>query len=105
MLSHQESIPHRKFYFLFIVLFCIFPKTALPQNSLLGSWQCISGSEMISVQFQSENLLIFDGQPANYLHESGTLKIQEDYGLVDYNYVLQGNNLSILFPVLLGMDF
>lgn len=79
-----------------LVLFSILP--SLASNPLLGCWQCRTQAGAVLLEFRSENLLLFAGEPARYLLVPGALRVEEAYGLVDYPYQLSGDRLLILFP-------
>jgi hypothetical protein len=80
------------------IVFGVLSNQGLASDSLLGTWRCRSGSEVVSLEFRSENLLVFDGEAMRYTLVPGTIRVQEDYGLQDYRYFRRGNSLSIRFP-------
>ncbi len=68
---------------------------AASSESLLGSWRCQFMGESLSLVFQSESVLVFDGEPARYVLADGVIRVEEDYGVVDYPYTLQGDSLLL----------
>lgn len=86
------------FSVLLFVLLDFFAQPSEAADHLLGSWQCRSGTQALSLEFQSENLLIFQGEPAGYVLMPGAIRVQQGSGVVDYPYTLQGKALSIRFP-------
>jgi hypothetical protein len=42
--------------------------------------------------------MVFDGEPANYTLVPGAIRVEEEYGYIDYGYDLEGNTLLIAFP-------
>jgi hypothetical protein len=67
-------------------------------TSLLGRWQCQSEAGPIPLVFQSKSTMVLDGEPADYTLVPGAIRIEEEYGFVDYGYALQGDTLLISFP-------
>ncbi len=67
-------------------------------GGLLGRWQCQSEGGPIPLIFESQSRMVFDGEPANYTLVPGAIRVEEDYGYIDYGYALQGNTLLISFP-------
>ena len=63
-------------------------------GSLSGSWQC--GNE--SLLFKSDTVLVYDGEQMRYQRRGNVLQVQEEYGLVDYPFVLAGHRLDVTFP-------
>lgn len=73
-------------------------KTKPAGGSLLGAWQCNGNFGTARLVFESGNRLVFNGDAAEYSLTSGALKVQENYGVVDYAYTLKGNSLAVTFP-------
>jgi hypothetical protein len=67
-------------------------------SGLLGRWQCQSYGETIPLIFESQSRMVFDGEASNYTLVPGAIRVQEDYGFIDYGYALDGNTLLISFP-------
>ena len=67
-------------------------------GSLIGTWQCTGHFGNAPLVFESQNHMVFNGDPASYHLVPGAIRVQEDYGSVDYAYILRGNNLSVTFP-------
>jgi len=65
---------------------------------LLGSWESRTEWGSMMLIFHSANQLEFDGEWANYSLVPGVIRIEEDYGYIDYPYTLQGDILIISFP-------
>ena len=66
--------------------------------SLLGCWQCQTMSGPASFIFKSENLLIYNGELANYILVPGAFRVFEGGITVDYHYELRQNNLFVTLP-------
>lgn len=66
--------------------------------TLLGAWQSRGPAGTVDLVFQSNNRLIFDGEPANYTLAPGVIKVQDGHYVVDYPYFFSGENLVISFP-------
>ena len=67
-------------------------------SGLLGRWKCQSYGETIPLIFESESRMVFDGEAANYALVPGAIRVEEDYGFVDYGYALEGETLLLSFP-------
>ena len=67
-------------------------------NELLGTWESSVGYETLTLVFHSSTQLEFDGESASYSLSGNVIRVQEDYGSVDYPYSLEGNTLTIAFP-------
>lgn len=65
---------------------------------LIGSWQCKSAISSDSLVFKSENNLIFNDEAFNYTLAPGVIRVQEEYGLVDYPYTLDKGILNVIMP-------
>jgi len=66
--------------------------------SLLGCWQCQTMSGPASFIFKSENLLIYNGELANYILVPGAFRVFEGGITVNYQYELRQNNLFVTLP-------
>lgn len=65
---------------------------------LKGYWQCQEEGESVTLEFMSRQQLLYNGQAVNYRHVPGAIQVQEEYGLVNYLYTVEGNFLVILSP-------
>lgn len=63
-----------------------------------GSWQCQEEDLRSTLEFQSQNELIYNGQYTSYQMLPNILRVQEDYGLVDYYFQVQDAVLIIFSP-------
>jgi hypothetical protein len=68
------------------------------KGMLLGSWKCQGSGGASSLIFESKNRLVFNGEAASYSLAPGAIRVQGDYGPVDYGYSLKGNTLYVSFP-------
>jgi len=68
------------------------------KGTLIGSWKCQGSSGTSSLIFESKNRLVFNGEAASYRLAPGAIRVQGDYGPVDYGYSLKGNTLHVSFP-------
>ncbi|MBN1847399.1 MAG: hypothetical protein JW932_02310 [Deltaproteobacteria bacterium] len=66
--------------------------------ALTGTWQYRGSEGIINLVFQSDNVLVFDGEPIQYSLVQGAIRIQDDGEIVDYPYSFQGQTLVITFP-------
>ena len=53
---------------------------------LEGFWQCQEEGEQTTLEFQSKNQLIYNGQPASFQLLPNGFRVQEDSGPADYYY-------------------
>ena len=53
-------------------------------GSLQGYWQCEEEGIRSTLEFKSQNELIFNGQSANYQLQQNILRVQEEYGFINY---------------------
>jgi len=85
--------------FLFILILPTFSGASEESFApLKGYWHCQEEGVQSSLEFQSPNKLIFNGQPAAYQLLSNVLRVQEEYGLVDYYFQIQAAALIIFSP-------
>jgi hypothetical protein len=86
----------------FASLILIFPNLVdagkQSKSTLIGSWKCQGSKGASSLIFESQNRLVYNGEAANYRLAPGTIRVQGDYGPVDYGYSLKGNTLYVSFP-------
>ena len=83
--------------FLLFLGSCIFVFAA-DKPALLGTWQYRGSEGISSLVFQSESILVFDGEVMPYRLVPGAIRIEEAGEIVDYPYSIQGQTLVILFP-------
>ena len=67
-------------------------------SNLLGCWQCQTMSGSASFIFKSANLLIYNGELANYILVPGAFRVFEGGITVNYQYELRQNNLFVTLP-------
>lgn len=65
---------------------------------LEGFWQCQEEGVSATLEFQSRQQLLYNGQAYHYQLAPGTLQVQEPSGLVNYFFRIDGGILSILSP-------
>jgi hypothetical protein len=61
---------------------------------LIGTWQCGKSS----LVFKSESVLVYDGEQLRFQKLRNVLRVQQEYGPVDYPFVLSGDRLDVTFP-------
>jgi hypothetical protein len=66
--------------------------------SLLGTWSCQTGSGSAQLGFVSESQLTFNGEATAYQLVGSVVRVQGDYGPVDYRYQLSGDQLVVTGP-------
>mgnify|MGYP000206360507 CR=1 FL=1 len=67
-------------------------------KGLLGSWQCSGEQGSSQLVFQSEDVLVYDGEASSYMLAPGVIRVVEDFMPVDYPYALKGDSLAVTFP-------
>jgi hypothetical protein len=65
---------------------------------LIGTWSCRTAEGVVPLEFATRNRLVFNGDAASYTLVRGAIRVQEDYGPVDYRYRFNGNTLLVTFP-------
>lgn len=66
---------------------------------LKGYWQCQEEGEQATLEFQSRQSLLYNGEASGYqLLPNNAIQFQGEYGPVDYHYSFQGDQLIILSP-------
>ena len=65
---------------------------------LKGYWQCQEDGLQSTLEFKSRTQLFYNGQAASYQLAPGVLQVQEEHGLSNYFFELQGDFLLILSP-------
>ena len=89
-----------------LLIFCL-QAAAFGQGkpSLIGAWQSAGPAGPISLVFESNNRLIFDGEPAKYTLAPGILRVDDGDEVIDYPFILAGDLLTITFPEGFKMQF
>jgi len=87
----------------FCAMLLVVPLAAQEQGpaakaGLIGRWSCQTVEGPASLQFMSENQLIFNGERAQYTLVEGAVRVMGEYGLEDYRYNVQGDVLSVTDP-------
>jgi hypothetical protein len=65
---------------------------------LKGYWRCQEDGQQSTLEFSTQQQLLFNGQAAGYQLAPGAILVQEEHGLASYLYTLEGNFLVILSP-------
>jgi hypothetical protein len=65
---------------------------------LLGRWESKTEFGVVSLVFESENQLVFDGESAQYTFSPGNIRVWESFVPIDYPYQFQGDDLVVSFP-------
>lgn len=65
---------------------------------LKGFWRCQEDGVQSSLEFRSQNQLVFNGQSANYQLQPGAFTVMEDTGPATYFYQYLEGTLIILSP-------
>jgi len=85
-------------FFLMLILSAYNGASAESFAPLKGYWQCQEEGVQSSLEFQSEIKLIFNGKSAAYQLLANVLRVQEEYGVVDYYYQIMDATLIIFSP-------
>ena len=65
---------------------------------LKGCWQCQIDGEMIILEFESRQKLLYDGEAYNYQLSPGVIRVQEGYGLENYFFKMERGILFVQSP-------
>ncbi|MDX1811082.1 MAG: hypothetical protein R3240_03990 [Gammaproteobacteria bacterium] len=63
---------------------------------LKGYWTCMEGNIATTLEIQRKDQLIYNGKVKRYEIYPNVLRVQEEYGIVDYFYQINQNRLTIL---------
>jgi hypothetical protein len=76
------------------------PSTASSNSfaSLKGNWNCEEEGTRYTLEFRTENQLVYNGQNLNYQLQDNFLLVQEEYGPTPYMFELQKTVLNFLSP-------
>lgn len=90
-------------YYLLTAFFSLFLCMSVPASAedyalLKGQWQCVEEDVQSTLDFQSEDRLLFNGDPSGYQLMPGAIRLLGDFGPEDYFYQLDGNTLIIVSP-------
>jgi hypothetical protein len=67
-------------------------------NQLKGFWSCQEEGVPITLEFKSRQQLSYAGQTYSYQLAPGIIQVQEDYGWVNYFYMMEQGVLTIVSP-------
>jgi len=65
---------------------------------LKGCWKCQIDGEQISLEFESQKKLLYNGEAYNYQLAPGVIQVQEGYSLVNYFFKMEGDVLLVQSP-------
>jgi hypothetical protein len=65
-------------------------------SQLKGLWQCQEDGLQSTLEFKTREQLSYNGQSASYQLAPGVLRVQEEQGLTDYFFEIEGDFLFIL---------
>jgi hypothetical protein len=74
--------------------------TSLAQHDeLIGHWEYTSGGQTSTLQFVSQNELIFNNERSAYTLVHDAIRVNDEFGYYfDYQYVLNKDQLVLTFP-------
>ncbi len=84
--------------FFLILIFPVFLSAQNMNSKLSGSWESRTYNGTVSLVFQSGNILIYNGERANYKLVPGAIRVQDGYDFVDYPYSVKRNTLFVTYP-------
>lgn len=64
-------------------------------TKLQGYWQCQEDGQQVSLEFESEQRLLYDGRAYDYQLGPGVIQVMEGTSLVDYFFVLESGILMV----------
>jgi len=65
---------------------------------LKGCWQCQIDGESITLDFESRQKLLYNGEAYNYRLAPGVIQVQEGYSLENYFFKMEGDILFVQSP-------
>jgi len=65
---------------------------------LNGKWESQNNGQRSTLEFVSQNQLLYNGEMLYYQIVNNTIQVADDYGFVNYPYKLQQGKLYIQFP-------
>lgn len=74
------------------------PAQANDGARLQGAWQCQETGERYTLEFGPPGQLRYNGAPTRYQLLPNILRVQEDYGVVDYYYEFRQKTLIFVSP-------
>jgi hypothetical protein len=74
-------------------------------EALLGTWSARGEEGETRLIFETEDRLVFDGEPLEYRLVPGAIHVQDEFGETDYKYTLKGDLLKIDFPEGYTLEF
>ena len=74
------------------------PQKSGSSDGLLGRWKCSNSYGVASLEFQTGNRLVYEGEAMTYEQGPGVLRVQEEDGPAEYRYALKGDVLQLVFP-------
>jgi len=63
-----------------------------------GNWLCQTEYGSVSLNFISDDQMVYDGETLNYVISGNTLKVYSDYVWIDYPFELKDSQLIISYP-------
>lgn len=63
-----------------------------------GNWLCQTEYGSVSLNFISDDQMVYDGETLNYVISGNTLKVYSDYVWIDYPFDLKDSQLIISYP-------
>jgi hypothetical protein len=96
-ISHKSNPAPLIISTLFVLIFSQFA-WANSFAQLKGLWQCQEEGLQSTLEFKSRKQLSYNGQAASYQLAAGVLQVQEEQGLANYFFELEGDFLFILAP-------
>ncbi|MBN2621410.1 hypothetical protein JXB22_10020 [candidate division WOR-3 bacterium] len=90
-----------------IIFLCIYTGGSLAADfsDLKGKWESQTGYGTVTLEFQTEMELVFDGDFANYTLVDDAIRVVEEIWYVDYPYTLENDVLMVWFPEGYQLEF
>jgi hypothetical protein len=67
-------------------------------TQLKGYWQCQEDGQQISMEFKSQQQLLYNGEAYNYQLGPGVIQVMEGNSQVNYFFMVEGGTLMIFSP-------
>jgi hypothetical protein len=83
-----------------ILLLMLLPQISYADSytQLEGYWQCQEDGVPVTLEFKSRQQLFYNGKAYKYQLSPGTINVQEENGLINYFFNVDGGSLLVISP-------
>lgn len=107
ILTNQGDLMDKRLMKICFVLLIPFILSAADDiQKLTGKWEYKTEEGTITMEFKSENLLIYNGEEIYFMLVDGSIRVEDEFlGYVDYPYTLKEGLLTITYPEGYSLQF